>query len=79
MLPTRVCKTNCEINFFIKQGYYGVHFCYINLYLEVFEASLPKNWIVHVTFYVVFKKYVAKAVNFCLNRLFLCIADLDEA
>ena len=33
-----------------------------------------KNQIFYVTFHVVFQKYVAKTVNFCLNRLFPCIA-----
>ena len=46
---------------------------------QVFEASLLKNLIFHVTSYVVFQKYVTKTVNFSLNRLFLCIAGFIVA
>ena len=44
-----------------------------------FQVSLPKNNFFHVTYYVVFQNYVAKTVNVCYNRLYLCIAGLIDA
>ena len=46
---------------------------------QVYDASPPKNMFFNVTSRVVYQKYVTKTVNFCFNRLFLCIAGLSDA